>query len=58
MRKINSPAETAGALDEVVFQASLHALLSAVGQLERRDVPPSEAMPLQPVAVRIERSTK
>jgi hypothetical protein len=34
MKRIYSASENARALDEIAFQASLHALLTAVGQLE------------------------
>ena len=35
MKRIYSASENARALDEIAFQASLHALLTAVGQFER-----------------------
>jgi hypothetical protein len=34
MKRIYSASENARAMDEIAFQASLHALLTAVGQLE------------------------
>ena len=34
MKRIYSASENARALDEIAFQASLHALLTAVGQFE------------------------
>jgi len=50
MRRIYSASENARALDEIAFQASLHALLTAVSQLENVLDPPVEDRMLQPVA--------
>ena len=50
MRKLYSATERARALDEIAFQASLHALLTAVGQLESiPETPVTQAAVLQPV---------
>jgi hypothetical protein len=58
MRKLNSPAETARALDDLVFEASLHALMTAVGQLEHRDGLIADPQALLPLESRGERLSR
>ena len=55
MRKISTPSKHARALDEITFQASLHALLTAVGKLERREDSAPDVGPLEPVQANAER---
>jgi hypothetical protein len=55
MRRSYPPAVTARALDEIVFQASLHALLTAVGQLEQVAEIPPDVPAMAPVPERMPR---
>jgi hypothetical protein len=55
MRKISTLSKHARALDEITFQASLYALLTAVRQLERREDSEPDVRPLEPVRVNAER---
>jgi hypothetical protein len=54
MRRIYSASENARAMDEIAFQASLHALLTAVGQLENGAEPPIVDGMSQPAVRRVE----